>query len=217
MERQKLEELKVSIYEKLRRAIKEGAKDKALGLLDEIDRNRKEYREGFLIWIDILQSYGADKLGEEFVYETDRIFGERLIWPALFKGLLQNADAEDRLRQRAYVWTSIHGIDLDEIEEDEEKFILKFKCATGGSTRTRGQYGKTKKAYPWSYGEKGFCYYCTHCPVAIDMMPIEQFGYPAWITFPQPEGRCIQHLYKDRKGIPEEYYKRIGMKKPKVT
>ena len=106
--------------------VKEEDKEKALGLLDEIDRNRKEYREGFLIWIDILQSYGADKLGEEFVYETDRIFGERLIWPTLFKGLLQKAGAEDRLRQRAYVWTSIHGINLDEIEDDEDKFILKF-------------------------------------------------------------------------------------------
>ena len=213
MEKQELEELKVSIYEKIHRAIEAGDKEKALALLDEINRNRNTYRDIFLTWIDILQTYGADKLGEEFVYETDRIFGERAIWPTLFEGLLKKANAKDRLRQRAYVWTSVHGINLDEIEEDEEKFILKFKCATGGSIRTKKQFGKTKKAYPWSYGQEGLCYYCTHCPVVIDIMPIEDLWYHAWTCLPQPEGRCIQYIYKNPESVPEKYYKRVGMEK----
>lgn len=213
MEKQELEELKVSIYEKLRRAIREGDKEKALGLLEEVDRNRNTYRDVFLTWIDILQTYGADKLGEELVYDTNRIFGERSIWPTLFEGALGPISAEDRLRKRAYVWTSVHGINLDEIEEDEEKFILKLKCPTGGSVRSKEQFGKTKKAHPWSYGQEGVCYYCTHCPVTLEIMPIEKFGYPAWLCLPQPEGRCIQYIYKNPESVPEEFYKRVGMEK----
>ena len=64
MEKQELEELKVSIYEKLRRAIKEGDEKKALGLLDEIEVNRKKYLDFFMTMIDILYTNGADKLGE---------------------------------------------------------------------------------------------------------------------------------------------------------
>lgn len=212
MEKQGLEELKVSIYEKLRRAINEGDKEKALGLLEEIDRNRNEYRDIYLTWVDILLTYGADKLGEELVYETNRIFGERVIRPT-FEGTLGSFSAEDRLRKRAYVWTSVHGTNLDEIQEDDEKFIIRFKCPTGGSIRTREQFGKTKEAHPWSYGQEGFCYYCTHCPITLEIMPIEKFGYPAWVCLPQPEGRCIQYLYKSLESVPEEYYKRVGMEK----
>ena len=64
-------------------------------MLDEIDCNRKIYRDGFLSWIDILQTYGADKMGEEFVCETNRIFSKSVIWPTLFEGLPQKENIED--------------------------------------------------------------------------------------------------------------------------
>jgi len=213
MEKQELEELKISIYEKLRRAIKEGDKERALGLLDEIDQNRHKYRDIFLTWLDILFTLGADKLGEELVYQANRLLAERAIWPAFEGTLGPGASAEDRLRQRAYVWTSLHGANLEEIQEDEERFIIKLKCPTGGSIRSKEQFGKTKEAHPWSYGQEGVCYYCTHCTITLEMMVIEKFGYPAWVCLPQPEGRCIQYLYKSLESVPEEYYKRVGMEK----
>jgi hypothetical protein len=213
VKKQELDGLKVSIYKKLRRAIKSGENKKALEILDEIDSNREKYREVFLTWIDILLTYGADKLGEKMVYETDRLFGERVVFPTLFAGALGDVSADDKLRKRAYVWTSVHGIDIDEIKEDEEKFILNFKCPTGGSVSTKKDSGKTREAHAWSYGQKGLSYYCTHCPVAIEMMPVEKFGSPAWVCLPQSEGRCLQYIYKDPKNVPEKYYKRIGMKK----
>jgi len=213
MEKQKLEELKVSIYNKLRGAINDGDKEKALELLDEIDVNRIKYRNFFLPWIDMLLTYIADNLGEEAVYETMRKYDSMLIRPAFKAALDPKQSAEDRLKGRAYMWTSMHGINIDEIQEDEEKFILKFKCPTGGTVRTMEQYGKTKKGHSWSYGQEGFCYYCLHCPICFEKMTIEQLGYPAWVTLPQPDGRCIQYLYKDPTSVPAEYYKRLGMVK----
>lgn len=217
MEKRELDEMRVSIYEKLRRAIREGDKEKALGLLGEIDRNRENYRDMYLTWVDLLLTYIADNLGEEAVFKTMRVLYQQVGRPRVIAAVGEPAlgptSAEDRVRRRAYLWTSAHGSDIDEIQEDREKFTIKLKCPTGGAIRTREQFGKTKEAHPWSYGQKGFSYYCAHCPSSFEIMSIEQFGYPVWVTLPQPGGRCSQYLYKDPESVPEEYYRRVGMEK----
>jgi len=65
-------------------------------------------------------------------------------------------------------------------------------------------------------------YYCTHCATSLEIMTIEQLGYPAWVIKHEPDGMCVQRIYKDPEGVPEEYYKRVGMEKrlaiePKVS
>jgi len=213
MDKSELDDLKICIYGKLRSAIEGGCKDEALALLDEIDKNRADYRNVYLSWIDLLLTYIADRMGEEAVYDTMRIFDGKMVRQTI-AGAAGDIDADDRLRKRAYIWTSLHGGTIDEIEEDHEKFILKFRCPSGGAVRTKEDYGRTKKAYLWTYGMEGFPYYCVHCPVSFDIMSIEDMGYPAWVTLHQPEGRCVQYLYKDPAAVPEEYYKRVGKEKP---
>ena len=215
MEKQELEELKVSIYEKLRQAIIGGNKEKALALLEESNRNRSALLDVNLTWADLLLTYIADKLGEDAVNETMRIFDQRAVRPFL-KNTIGSKNAEDKLRKRTYVMTSFYGINFDAIQEDDEKFILKFKCPSGGVVRTKEQFGKTREAHPWSWGEKGMAYYCTHCANSFEIMTIEQLGYPAWVVTPEPGGRCTQHIYKDPESVPEGYYKRVGMEKKKT-
>lgn len=215
VETQELERLRFSIYERLRWAIQEGDKERALALLDEIDRHRAAYRNVYLTWIDLLLTYIADRLGEEAVYETMRVFDRRMVRPTI-EGTYGDAGAEDRLKRRANLWTCLHGATLDSISEDDEKFVLSFRCASGGSIRTKEQFGKTRGAYPWTYGQSGFSYYCIHCPTSFDIMSIEQLGYPVWVTFPQPEGRCVQWLYKDPRAVPDQYYRRVGKERKAV-
>ena len=62
MEKQELAELKVSIYNKLHKAISEGDKEKALDLLKEINHNRLARIDIYLTWVDLLRTYIADKL-----------------------------------------------------------------------------------------------------------------------------------------------------------
>jgi len=212
MEKQELKELTVSIFERLRQAIKKGDDEKALALTDEIDRNKHDFDESYRIWIDLLLTYIADKLGEEALYEIHRINGERALWPRL-GWILEPINPEEKIRRRAYSWTHWHGTTIDAIEEDEEKFTLRVKCDSGGSIRMWPQYGKTKEAHPWSWGQKDVCYYCAHCPVVFEIMAIEKGGNPAWLCNPQPEGRCIHYLYKNPANVPEKFYKRIGMEK----
>jgi hypothetical protein len=86
VKKQELEPLRFSTYEKLRQAILDGDKEKALPLLEELHHNRIKHREALLTLIDILFAHGADRVGEEFVNEVDKIFAERSLfslfdWP----------------------------------------------------------------------------------------------------------------------------------------
>lgn len=213
MEKKELKELTVSVFERLRQAIKEGDKAKAVAMIKDIDKNKHDFDESYRIWIDLMLTYIADRLGEDALYEVHRMNGELALWPRLGWILDPEISPEEKIKRRAYTWTHWHGTTIDSIEEDEEKFTINVKCDSGGSMRMWPEYGKTRKAYPWSWGQKGLCYYCAHCPVVLEIMAIEKAGFPAWLCNPQPEGRCIQYLYKDPARVPEKYYKRVGMKK----
>ena len=81
MDKRELKELTVSIYDKLIQAIKEGDKEKAGALVDEIKRNKYDFDNSYREWIDMMLTYVADKLGEEALYEVHRMNAERALWP----------------------------------------------------------------------------------------------------------------------------------------
>jgi len=214
MDKQELKDLTVSIFDKLRQAIKTGDEKKALELVSEIDRQKHALDESYREWIDLMLTYIGDHCGEEAVYEIHRKNGENTLLP-MFESYRKLTNIEDKIRKRAVTWTDFHMSTIKEIEEDDEKFTFKIRCDSGGNIRLWPKYGKTKEAHPWSHGEKDFCYYCAHCPIVLEIMCIEQTGYPAWISEPQPGGMCHQYFYKDLDAIPEKYYKRVGMEKRK--
>ena len=212
MKKQELAELSTSGFEKLKSLIEKDEKDKALSLIDEISDRVRVLETTFVGWVDLLLDFIADRLGEEAVYETMKVYDQ---YVRHFIGLeLADPDAEKKVRRRAYASTMGH-LEHIEIQEDEEKFIVKHHCTTGGWLRKRQQFAKTKQAHPWSHGEKDFCLYCTHCIVSFEMMCIEEFGYPVWVVTPEkaPDDTCAFVIYKNPKYIPEEYYRRIGMQK----
>lgn len=215
MDKKELKELTVSVFERLRQAIKAGDNEKAVALIREIDRNKHDMDESYRIWIDIMLTYIADKMGEEALVEVHRMNGERFILPRHMWMLESKMSPDERARERALMWTYWHGTPIIKMEEDKEKFSITVKCDSGGSIRTWPEYGKTKKAYPWSWGEKGMSYYCAHCAIVLEQMPIEKVGFPSWISEPKPGGVCVQHVFKDPMKTPEKYYKRVGMKKEK--
>jgi len=71
-------------------------------------------------------------------------------------------------------------------------------------------------AYPWSWGRKGVPYYCCHCYLMHDIIPIEIRGSPCESLI-RENGKdpCIYYYYKKPELIPEEFFTRIGVKKPK--
>jgi len=125
-----------------------------------------------------------------------------------------------------------------ELIETEDRFILRFDpCGSGGRTirgdwvedtpaRMEPPYGwkVTEEEHPWNHYTKGVCLYCTHCIILMEEMPMDQFGYPVRVIDPpvypdtnkdsEIRQKCQWQMFKDPTKVPEEYYERVGRKKP---
>ncbi len=102
------------------------------------------------------------------------------------------------------------------ITEEPDRYVVRYDpCGTGGRLRRAREVGVTKKGHPWSWGRAGVPYYCAHCCIHWEILPIELRGYPVRITMigERPEDPCVHLFYKKPELIPEEYFKRLGKSK----
>lgn len=124
-----------------------------------------------------------------------------------------------------------------ELIETEDRFILRFDpCGSGGRTirgdtiegtpaRMEAPYNwsVSQEPHTWNHGQTGICHYCTHCIVLMEELPMDRFGYPVRVADPPRYGardadgnleKCQWQMFKDPTKVPEEYYERVGRKKP---
>jgi hypothetical protein len=132
---------------------------------------------------------------------------------------------ETDLRSRAeYAAKSFRGhLQPLRIEEDEEKVVVTMKpCGSGERIIQKGGYdpeaglARVKDPHPITWGMRDFPIYCVHCPV-MEMLTIEStgdFGSVHMVFEPIPFGSCHFAFYKDFKNIPQEFYDRLGKKRP---
>jgi hypothetical protein len=75
---------------------------------------------------------------------------------------------------------------------------------------------KVKESHWITWGMQDFPLYCVHCPVmeALDIENNGDFGLCHFVSDPIGEEHCQFVFYKDSANIPEEFYTRIGKKKP---
>ena len=109
------------------------------------------------------------------------------------------------------------------IEEDDEKIVVTMKpCGSGERIIQKGGYSpeaglaRVKDPHPITWGMKDFPIYCVHCPV-MEMLTIEStgdFGSVHMVYEPIPLGACHFAFYKDPNNIPQEFYDRLGKKRP---
>jgi len=214
MRKEQLQQLSISTWGKIRRAIQDGNKESALDLVEIAKDNEKKMRSILMRFIDFSLTRLAETTSEDSVYQVMKDYCIECAWP-LFGEEFPELNHKEKLKRRVEPWTILHNVENFEIKEDDEKYIIEFPCDTGGVLAGIGK-GKTKKAYPWSSGEKDVGYYCTHCHTAYEMMAIDQCGHPWWITFPPKKqgDNCVQYVYKNIENTPEIYYVRSGGKKP---
>ena len=95
-------------------------------------------------------------------------------------------------------------------------------CGSGERLIQQGGYNpdvglaRVKESHHETWGLKDFPIYCVHCPV-MEMLEIENtgnFGSVHFVTEPIYQDSCQFVFYKDPQAIPEEYYTRVGKKKP---
>lgn len=210
MKKSELKDLGISNRARFRAAIEAGDKVAALALLDETIRNETKLRNAIVGGMDVLLSFIAERLGEEAVREAMEAWYTREIKPFIGAEAGEK-DAARRMRNRAYIWTGLHDVDI-QVEEDDEKFTLKFPCDTGGMLVGKSTCGRTKGEHRWSNRQKGVAYYCTHCTVAYQSMFAKDFGFPDFIVSPPRKAGdlCVQHIYKDPSSIPQEFRSRFS-------
>ena len=226
-------DLGASTPEKIVEAIDAGRYEEAKALAMYMVPEGKSLHDLFCDWIWDMLTKTAETQGEEGVYRLLRSTQETWMMKRTWKGL-SKMSVEERVYVNAEVMRS-HRCgpkQLGDIEiiEDEHRYSIKMDpCGSGGRMR-RGDpvegtpsrlgppynFGATKRGYPWSWGRKNVPYYCIHCAVN-EILPIEWGGHPLWVTGYADDASqpCCWHFYKRPELIPEEYYTRLGFKKPK--
>ncbi len=219
-------ELGVSTLIKLKEAIEGGGKEDALELANYLKWEGKPLHDFLRDFAYGLLTYIGDNYGEEEIYKAYRYCGEALRKKSIMK--MHTLPLNERVQIQAEVmrahwsgpgeWGDIH------IEEQEDRFVMTLDpCGAGGvMTRTgdidKYNFGRTKKAYPWSWGKAGVPYYCVHCCVWSEIQSIEWIGYPIRVAeCPEnPEEPCAIYFYKSPELIPEKYFLRVGKTKDRL-
>jgi hypothetical protein len=172
-------------------------------------------------WITSLLSFIGRELGEDAVERALRDFGERFV-KARRTGL-KGVDARTRMEGIVRAMKANGGEVA--FSEEEDRYVLSFRCGSGGMLIDEGAYAEPKdyltlrEPGPRTFMRDELPVYCAHCSVNNEMQGIEWDGVPHTVEHPptKPGERCIHHVFKDASAIPEEIYRRVGKEKRPST
>lgn len=212
-----VERMRTPLWEQARAAFVAGDRDAGERLLDDAVRQWRSLQEYSINWITVLLSFIADELGEEAVERALRRTGDDFVAPRRDTGTDWDAlpaSARAKVITRAMV-ANFGTVDID---EDDEKIVLSFRCGSGGRLIDDGRY-EGEHAYATLRERAGRTFmrdelavYCVHCSVNNEIQPVEWGSAPTSIEYPtdRPGEPCVHHVYKDVADIPDEAYRRIG-------
>ncbi len=202
-------ELVAPTWTLVREAVRTGKIDEALKLIDYGCFEDKMMHDSMCSFVDDTLTYLAG-FGEEKVYE---VVSKRYA-PMARRWLSDTPGVEESL-QRGIEYQRGHGGNATITEESDRYVVRCDPCGSGGQLRRSKNVGTLKKAYPWTWGRSSVPYYCVHCAVLWEIVPVELRGYPIRISIMgnKPEDPCIHYYYKKPELIPEEYFSRIGKTK----
>lgn len=201
-----VQELARPTWQVIREAIQEGKTDEALDILDYAFIETKALHDSFCAWIDGLFTYLAG-FGEEEVYKFLRNRYE----PKVRRWLSETPGLKESM-ERGLEFQRAHGGHCTIREESSRYVVTCDPCGSGGQLRKGKEIGIAQKAYPWTWSKKGVSYYCSHCCVFWEIIPMEVRGYPLRLSLigDRPEDPCVHLYYKKPELIPEEYFTRVG-------
>lgn len=155
------------------------------------------------------REYGIDRL--EVAYEE-----------AMASDMLGDASFRERAEALMH-FTRVH-LQSFRLEEDEEKLtFLCDVCPSGGRMIREGRYQGPNAALEiegprWlTYQRDSLPVYCAHEPI-MERASILRTGEPLFIVDASDnlgQVPCKTYLYKDPSNIPERFYQRVGLQKPK--
>ena len=216
---EELKEMETRTLDLVQEAIDKNDKERAKALAIRMYKEFNHLHDGYMVWVTGLLSFIYRKYGIDTVEEAER-YAHTIEGKTVFKPS-GKTDFRSRVEEMA---KALRGhLQPLTIEEDDEKVMLTMKpCGSGERIIQKGLYepevglAKVKETHRITWGMKDFPMYCVHCPV-MEMLAIEDtgdFGPVHFVYEPMKLGSCHFALYKDPANIPEEFYDRIGKKKP---
>jgi len=214
-----LQEMSTRTLDEVLKAIEDGDKEKARDLAKRMYTEFNHLHDGYMFWVTGLQSYIYKNYGIEVLEAAERE-AHTIEAKVVFKPAEKN-DFRSRVEHLA---GGLKGhLQPVTVEEDDEKVCIIMKpCGSGERLIQKEAYSSevglasVEKAHPSTWGLKNFPIYCVHCPI-MEMMDIENsgdFGVCHIISDPIGKEHCKFVFYKDPANIPDEFYSRIGKKKP---
>jgi hypothetical protein len=216
-----IERMQTPLWEQAKAALGEGDTKRAAELIDRAVEQWSGLKDYSINWITSLLSFIGEELGEEAVERALRKTGDEFVKPRRDTGTEWDslpASARAKVIARAM----LGNMGEVEVEEDDEKIVLSFKCGSGGKLIDDGRY-QGDDAYLTLREQSGRTFmrdslwaYCAHCSVNNEIQPVEWGAAPTSVEYPpeRPGERCVHHLYKDVADIPAEAYRRIGKEPP---
>jgi hypothetical protein len=214
-----LETTTVPAWDQAKAAILAGDTERAIELIDVAVRRWRSLQDYSINWVTSLLSFIAREQGEEAVERALRAFGEEFVRPRRGEGW---DDLPAEARATAVARAMVANFGECEVDEDEEKIVLSFRCGTGGRLidegryEGEGSYEVLRERHGRTFMRDELPVYCAHCSVNNEMQAVEWGGAPTTVEHPPtgPGGRCVHHVYKDPASMPDDVYLRIGKRPP---
>jgi hypothetical protein len=217
-----IHKMRTPLWEQARAAFVAGRSDDGSALLDKAVDQWGALKDYSINWITSLLTFIGEELGEEAVERALRKTGDEFVRPRRDTGT-DWGSLPASVRAKVIARAMLSNMGSVDVDEDDEKIVLSFRCGTGGRLIDDGRY-EGDPAYLTLREKSGRTFmrdelpvYCAHCSVNNEMQPVEWGGAPTSIEHP-PERKgeaCVHHIYKDTSAIPDEAYERIG--KPRST
>jgi len=216
-----IEQMRTPLWEQARVAFVAGRTDDGSALLDKAVDQWAALKDYSINWITSLLTFIGEELGEEAVEEALRKTGDEFVRPRRETGT-EWGSLPASVRAKVIARAMVSNMGSVDVEEDDEKIVLAFRCGTGGRLIDEGRY-EGDPAYLTLREKSGRTFmrdelpvYCAHCSVNNEMQPVEWGGAPTTVEHP-PERKgeaCVHHIYKDVGATPDEDYRRIGKAPP---
>jgi hypothetical protein len=214
---QELQEMSTRTLDLVFEAIDSGDKDKAKKLAQRMYQEFNHLHDGYGFWVSGLQTYIYKNYGIDALEEAERE-AHTIEAKIVFKPI----ETTDLRKRVALLAKGLRGhLQPLKIEEDDEKICVTMQpCGSGERIIQKGGYeaglARVKEPHRITWGKKDFPIYCVHCPVmeALDIENSGDFIMTHIVEDPIYHGSCKFAFFKDPKNIPEEFYTRIGKKKP---
>jgi hypothetical protein len=213
--------MRTPLWEQAKTAIAHGHAGEAVALIDRAVDQWSALKDYSINWITSLLTFVGEELGEEAVERALRKTGEEFVRPRRDTGT-EWGSLPASARAKVIARAMLANMGAVDVEEDDEKIVLRFQCGSGGKLIDDGRYEgdhpylRLRDKGPRTLMRDELWVYCAHCSVNNEMQPVEWGGTPSSVEFP-PERRgdpCVHHIYKDVTAMPAEVYERIGEAPP---